>query len=93
MALYVISLHIIQTNSRTSTHHWKLNVEEGKVQAAAPAGGSASPSSPSHGLDVVADDPLFSILTNKVTMNGEWKLDGDQTCRENCIGEKITAEG
>ncbi|KAK6963726.1 tetratricopeptide repeat protein 17 [Biomphalaria glabrata] len=35
MALYVISMHIVNSNSRSSSsHHWKLNLAAGKVEPA-----------------------------------------------------------
>lgn len=82
MALYIVSMHIIQSNSRTSTHHWRLNVEEGKVQAAV-ADSSLNTGLPGYGD--VPDDPLLSILTNKVTSeSGEWQLSADSSCKEDC---------
>ena len=85
LALYVVSMHILSTNSRTSTHHWKLNVAEDKVQAAP----LASPDEAGeHLLDGIPVDPMLSILTNKVTLNGEWKLDGEATCHEDCARRK-----
>ena len=78
MALYMISLHIVHTNSRTSTH-WKLNVDTGKVQTATAAAGTDETSSDS------MEDPLMSILTKKIPLNnGGWKLEAEQTCAEDC---------
>ena len=63
MALYIISMHVMNSNSKTSTH-WKLNLDAGKVQSAAVADDS-----------LTDGDPLMSILTNKVTdRDGQWKL-------------------
>ena len=82
MALYIVSMHIIQSNSRTSTHHWRLNVEEGKVQAAV---ADSSLNSGLPGYNDVPDDPLLSILTNKVTLEtGEWQLLAESSCKEGC---------
>ncbi len=82
MALYIISLHIIQSNSRTSTHHWRLNVEEGKVQAAV---ADSSLDSGLPGFGDVPDDPLLSLLTNKVALEtGGWQLLADSSCKEDC---------
>lgn len=70
-------MHIINSNSRTSTH-WKLNSENGKVQTAMAAGGDSD-------LDGSFEDPLMSILATRATFgNGEWKLDASQVCSENC---------
>ena len=66
-------MHIINSNSRTSTH-WKLNSENGKVQTAMAAGGDSD-----------FEDPLMSILATRATFgNGEWRLDASQVCSENC---------
>ena len=80
VALYIISMHVIHTNSRTSTH-WKLNLESGKVQTAAVAAGGDEGLTGEH-----PDDPLFSILNSKIHLdNGEWKLEGQEpTCKDNC---------
>ncbi len=37
-----------------------------------------------HSLDDIPEDPLLSLLTSKVTLNGEWKLEGEPTCRQDC---------
>jgi tetratricopeptide (TPR) repeat protein len=76
LALYIISVHVLNTNSRTSTH-WKLNPDSGKVEVAALAASG-------DGTGLVAD-PLLNILTSRVELaNGEWKLESEQTCYENC---------
>jgi len=80
LALYIVSLHLVNTNSRTSTH-WKLNRDSGMVEdvvAMAASGDSGS------GL---ADDPLLSLLANRVeTPDGEWKLEAgsSSSCYANC---------
>ena len=75
-------MHIINTNSRTSTH-WKLNFDSGKVQTAAAAVGADD--------ELASADPLMSILTNKVTLgNGGWKLEGENSCTENCHKQMTT---
>ena len=89
MALYIIFMHVMHTNSRTSTH-WKLNVEAGKVQTAAmTAGGSDAEAD-----DILtATDPFMNILTNKVSLgNGGWKLEAEDTCAESCE-EHLTEKG
>ena len=83
MALYIISMHLIHTNSRSSTH-WKLNLQSGKVQTVA-AGGRVGGTA-RHTEDL-ADYHLFSILTSKVAMqNGEWKLESANvdSCSSDC---------
>lgn len=63
MALYIVSMQIVSSNSRSSTgsNHWKLSTDEGKVIQS------------SDHSDVETDD-LMNILTNKVVENGEWRI-------------------
>jgi len=73
MAMYIISLHIVHSNSRSSVgaNHWRLNIEEGKVLQAEDdklAG------------NVVDDDPMFKILTNKRQEEGQWLVDSHKEC-------------
>ena len=85
MALYIISMHLIHTNSRSSTH-WKLNLQSGKVQTVA-AGGRVAVGGTARHTDDLADYHLFSILTSKVAMqNGEWKLESANvdSCSSDC---------
>ena len=90
MALYIVSMHILNTNSRTSTH-WKLDTDSGKVQAAALAadGGESIGATGS-----APDDPLLSLLTNKITLdNGEWRLESEEpTCSDDSC-QKFTPGG
>ncbi|CAC5413673.1 unnamed protein product [Mytilus coruscus] len=69
MALYIISLHIVNSNTRVGSNHWKLNVDEGKVVQAS---------------DEVSDsqnqDDFMNILTDKVYENGKWKVDKRKKC-------------
>ena len=86
MALYILSMHIINTNSRTSTH-WKLDIGSGKVQAAVAAGGVEGIEDSVE--DPLLRDPLLAILTNKVsTENGEWRLEPEAVCTEECSKKK-----
>jgi len=79
MALYIVSMHIIHSNSRTSTH-WKLNLEEGKVQPQATVAGGDG-----FLLETPEDDPLMNILTNKLPgENGGWRLESQDTCSDEC---------
>lgn len=78
LALYIISVHVLHTNTRTSTH-WRLNSLSGKVEAVplAAAGGAAG--------DLTADDHLMTVLTSRIPLeNGEWKLEAEPSCYENC---------
>lgn len=75
MAMYIISVHIVNSNSRSSVgaNHWKLSLEEGKVLQANDdklAGTLGNPD----------DDPLFKILTNKRIEDGQWLVDNEQDC-------------
>ncbi|ELU08379.1 hypothetical protein CAPTEDRAFT_64341, partial [Capitella teleta] len=75
LALYIVSMHIINTNSRTSTH-WKLNSDAGKVQSA-----TALVADGENTRDPMNDDHLMSLLTNKIPLdNGQWKLEESLTC-------------
>jgi len=97
MALYIISVHILHTNSRTSTH-WKLNAASGMVEAVPLAaagksdGGAASTAESGASSDLVGPhgiyDPLMNILiTSRVALrsNGEWRLEAEPPhCYEDC---------
>ncbi|XP_074655454.1 uncharacterized protein LOC141909025 [Tubulanus polymorphus] len=87
MALYIISMHVIHSNSRTSTH-WKLS--DGRVVQAMPPDSTQDHHHHHHmaadqsllrdeetGVGSETDpDPLLGILTtNKVLFNGGWKLE------------------
>ncbi|KAH9504300.1 hypothetical protein Btru_064574 [Bulinus truncatus] len=88
MALYVISMHIVNSNSRSSSsHHWKLNLAAGKVEPAKTEASSSSKASSnkydsSHNSssdnlskeesEVSVEDRMLDILTNKVVSGGEW---------------------
>lgn len=62
MALYIVSMQIVNSNSRSSagSNHWKLSADEGRVI-------------PGDHSDGDTDD-LMNILTNKVVENGEWRV-------------------
>jgi hypothetical protein len=64
LSLYILSFHIIHTNSRTSTL-WKLNMEEGKIIE----GGSLSQVL---SAQEVIDDPIFNIITSTVHYGKSW---------------------
>lgn len=81
MAMYVISVHIVNSNSRSSVgaNHWRLNIDEGKVKKAEDdslAGTEVGPDS----------DPLFRILINKRMQNDQWLVDNSKACSF-CSGE------
>lgn len=75
MAMYIISIHIVNSNSRSyvGANHWRLNLEEGKVlQADDNLAGNT---------DDTEDDAMFRILTNNKRMeNGRWLVDNDHDC-------------
>lgn len=62
MALYIVSMQIVNSNSRSSagSNHWKLSADEGRVIPGDPSDGDT--------------DNLMNILTNKVVENGEWRI-------------------
>jgi len=80
LALYIVSVHLVNTNSRTSTH-WRLNLDSGKVEDVVAMAASGDP------VNGVADDPLLSLLASRVaTPEGEWRLDAgsSSSCYANC---------
>lgn len=79
MALYIVSMHVVSSNSRTSTgaNHWRLNTDEGKVVQA--------DGSDSEGFE---EDGLLNILTRKVTENGEWRVEDKKPKHTPC--ESVT---
>lgn len=79
MALYIVSVHLVNTNSRTSTH-WKLNRDSGKVEDVVAMAASGDP------VAGLADDPLLSLLASRVaTPEGEWKLEANSpACHASC---------
>ncbi|XP_070206796.1 uncharacterized protein [Littorina saxatilis] len=68
MALYIISMHIVNSNSRSSSsNHWKLNVSAGKVE-------------PTTEQVDTEEEKVMSILTaNRVVKNGEWTVEMSST--------------
>lgn len=93
LALYVIYLHVL--NTRTSTH-WKLNAVSGKVEALAAGGGT-----PGDGGDGAhhhsgwdpEEDHMMAVLTSRIPMeNGEWKLEAEPSCSEDCQRLQKTVE-
>lgn len=76
MALYFISMHIVNSNSRSSSNHWKLNMADGKVE-------------PNTDPQVDADDDkvIMSILTTtRVIINGHWTVESSEdqdSCSKN----------
>jgi len=85
LALYIVSVHLVNSNSRTSTH-WKLNRDSGKVEDVVAMAASGDTGS---GL---ADDPLLSLLASRVaTPEGEWKLEAgsSSSCHANCRSSSL----
>ena len=69
MALYIISMHIVNSNSRSSSNHWKLNLSAGKVE-------------PTKDQVDSEDEKVMAILTSsRVVKNGEWTVEStDKLC-------------
>lgn len=64
MALYIISVHIVNSNSRSSSNHWKLNLSAGRVEPATEERADGD------------DDKVLSILTaNKAVKDGKWTVE------------------
>ncbi|GLV44495.1 super sex combs [Carabus blaptoides fortunei] len=71
-AFYVLSFHILSTNSRTSTL-WKLNSDENKIVEASPFHQVVTlPGGISDGQFVTEDDPIFNIITSTVHFGQSW---------------------
>ena len=90
LALYIVSVHVLDTNSRTSTH-WRLNADTGKVEIAALAADSDANSA----IVAFPNDPMLSMLASRVSLaNGEWKLEADPpSCYDSCSShEKPSAQ-
>ncbi|RZF45748.1 hypothetical protein LSTR_LSTR012679 [Laodelphax striatellus] len=69
MALYILSFHILQSNSRTSTL-WKLNAEDGKIIEASHFPKLVTLSSSAQ-QEEIEDDPIFNIITSTVIHYGK----------------------
>ncbi|XP_013385892.1 tetratricopeptide repeat protein 17 [Lingula anatina] len=79
MALYIVSMHIINSNSRTSSH-WRLNFDEGKVVT------DEKPQD--NGLRKPDEDLMLNILTTaRVSKDGEWVLEMEQGHCADCKAE------
>ena len=78
MALYIVSMHIINSNSRSSTgsNHWKLNVDEGKVIQAH--------SDDSENKITNDDTNMMQILTTKQSSSGEWTVSDHNAYNRPC---------
>ena len=80
MALYIISMHIVNSNSRSSSsNHWKLNLAAGKVEAT------------KEQVDT-EEEKVMSILTaSRVVKNGEWTVEStDELCNSKTPCENDT---
>lgn len=66
MALYVLSFHVLQANSRTSTL-WKLNIEEGKIVE-----GKSHSKVVSLPQPLTTDDPVFNIIVSTIHYGKSW---------------------
>lgn len=71
MALYVISLHFINCNSRSSVH-WKLNLEEDTIVEVNADDKTCSLLGLTPNSYKVEDDLVFNILTSTIIENGKW---------------------
>lgn len=77
MAFYILTFHILQTNSRTSTF-WKLNAEDGKIIEASHFS-NLLPVSPNDNVD----DPIFSIITSTIHNGKTWtKRSAENYCTD-----------
>lgn len=75
MALYILTFHVLQSNSRTSTL-WKLNPEDGKIiEASSNFPHLVTTIRPSTD-DIPVDDPIFNIITSTVHYGKTWTKRG-----------------
>lgn len=78
MALYILTFHILQTNSRTSTF-WKLNVEDGKITEVNHFPSIVTSTLPNDN----GDDPIFNIITSTVHFGKSWtKKSAENYCTD-----------
>ncbi|KAK4875855.1 hypothetical protein RN001_012277 [Aquatica leii] len=78
-ALYLLTFHIISTNSRTSTL-WKLNSDETKVVEANPFHPIVSVPN----THLTEEDPIFSIITSTVHYGQSWIRQDDEYFCTSC---------
>ncbi|KAL0268990.1 UNVERIFIED_CONTAM: hypothetical protein PYX00_010745 [Menopon gallinae] len=78
MALYILSFHVIQSNSRTSTL-WKLNAEEGKIVEGGPFPKVVTIPEPQ-----TTDDPVFSIITSTIHYGESWTKRSVESLSPDC---------
>lgn len=76
VAFYILSFHVLQSNSRTSTV-WKLNIEDGKIVD----GNVVDPvlSGPEG-----KEDPAFNIITSTIHYGRSWVKRSKENLHENC---------
>lgn len=75
MALYILSFHILQSNSRTSTL-WKLNAEDGKIIEASHSFPNLVTTMRPSADNAPVDDPIFNIITSTVHYGKTWTKRG-----------------
>ncbi|KAK3927930.1 Tetratricopeptide repeat protein 17 [Frankliniella fusca] len=74
MALYILSLHVIQSNSRASTG-WRLDPEEGKIVQTTIYPNAFGPQS--------TEDLIFDIISSTVHVGNTWtKTAAGSLCKE-----------
>lgn len=78
MALYILSFHVIQSNSRTSTL-WKLNAEEGKIVEGGPFPKVVTIPEPQ-----TTDDPVFNIITSTIHYGESWTKRSMESLSPDC---------
>ncbi|KAG8224221.1 hypothetical protein J437_LFUL002677 [Ladona fulva] len=71
MAFYILSFHVLQSNSRTFTY-WKLNAEEGKIVEASQFPKIVTLPGVNEEQTTIDDDPIFNIITSTVHFGTAW---------------------
>lgn len=93
LAYYVLSFHIISTNSRSSTL-WKLNPEDSKIVEVSHFHQVVTiPGGLSDGHLVVEDDPVFNIITSTVHFGQFWSKHSVEYYCTDCQQFDKTPEG
>lgn len=93
LAYYVLSFHIISTNSRSSTL-WKLNPEDSKIVEASHFHQIVTiPGGLSDRHLVVEDDPVFNIITSTVHFGQFWTKQSVEYYCTDCNNFDKNAEG
>ncbi|XP_047111478.1 uncharacterized protein LOC124788289 [Schistocerca piceifrons] len=85
MALYILSFHVLQSNSRTSTL-WKLNAEEGKIMEASHFPGIVTLPDVNSDSRIADSDRIFNIITSTIHFGKSWTKQSMEYYCTDCQG-------